>query len=105
MKLEGLNRKFVKSIWSSKRISWVALDAVGSEGGIIILSKEDCIKVVDSILGSFSVTISFNYNNSLSGWITGGLWSSNSKGQGCFLAGGGWSSRFMFRSLVHRRRF
>lgn len=62
----GLNRNF-KSIWSSRRIGWVVLDVVGSTGRIIILWKEDYINVRDSLLGSFSVTISFTFNNSFSG--------------------------------------
>lgn len=39
----------MKSMWSSRRIGWVVLDAIDSSGGNLILWKEEVIQVFYSI--------------------------------------------------------
>lgn len=60
-KVSKMNRRIVKSIWSSKHIGWVALDAVGTVGarGILIMWREEVIVVCDAIQGVFSISIHF----------------------------------------------
>lgn len=70
-KLDSIDRRLVKSIWSSKRIGWMALDAQGSAGGILLMWREDRVTIKDSLLGRFSVSIECNLNGSTEGWISG----------------------------------
>lgn len=47
-KLTKVDRGMIKSVWSSRHVGWVTLEAMGSVGGILIMWKESCIEVVDS---------------------------------------------------------
>lgn len=55
--LNQIDRRIVKSIWSSRHIAWLALNAINSAGGILIMWKETEIEVVNSVLGAFSISI------------------------------------------------
>lgn len=69
-RLNSLDRKVIKVIWSSRRIGWLALDAVNSAGGIVMMWKEDSISVSDSLVGIFSISINCVFMNFVEGWIS-----------------------------------
>lgn len=50
-KLDEVDRRIVKSLWSSRHVGWVALNAIGSSSSILIIWKEENIIVVDTIKG------------------------------------------------------
>lgn len=70
-KLAKVDRRLVKSIWSSRHVAWLSLDASNSAGGIILMWKENQIDVVNSFLGAFSITIQCSFQGQKEGWITG----------------------------------
>lgn len=86
-KLSLVDRRTVKEVWSSRHKGCVTLDAVGASGGILMLWNEDSIEVHEAMVGTFSVSISFSYKNSVRGWLTGVYGPPTPRGRDIFLAG------------------
>ncbi|RVW96808.1 Transposon TX1 uncharacterized 149 kDa protein [Vitis vinifera] len=59
-KRETWDRRFVSSVWTGRRVEWVALPACGASGGIVILWDSSKFECTEKVLGSFSVTVKFN---------------------------------------------
>lgn len=51
-------------------MGWLNLEAMGSAEGILLMWKENCMEVVDSVLGVFSITIKCKFHGQARGWIT-----------------------------------
>lgn len=69
-RLNSMNRLMVKSVWSSRQIGWIALDAVFC-GGILVMWKESSVQVFDSMVGLFSVSLACKFNGSTEAWVSG----------------------------------
>lgn len=96
-KLAVVDRKVVKAVWSLCRIGWVALDAEGSVGGILIMWNEDTIAVEDSILVVFSISLKIRYCQGFCGWVMGVYGPSSSRNRDGF-----WKELFDFVGSVRR---
>ncbi|RVX05721.1 Transposon TX1 uncharacterized 149 kDa protein [Vitis vinifera] len=69
-KRETWDRRFVSSVWTGKRVEWVALPACGASRGIVILWDSSKFECIEKVLGSFSVTVKFNSGEEGSFWLT-----------------------------------
>lgn len=70
-KVSVVDHNLVKLVWSSRYVRWVALEAYGFSGDILLMWTEDSITVIDSIKGQFTISILCKTNAGFSGWITG----------------------------------
>ena len=57
VKKEMIDRAFVASIWRSRFIEWVVLSAIGWSGGILVIWDVRSVKIKESLVGNFSVSI------------------------------------------------
>ena len=57
VKTEVIDRGFVASIWSSRFKEWVVLPAIGRSGGIVVIWDVRSLKIKESLLGDFSVSV------------------------------------------------
>ena len=57
VKKDLIDRPFIASIWSSRFKEWVVLPAMGTKGGIVVIWDVRSIKVKESLVGDFSVSI------------------------------------------------
>ncbi|KAL5583298.1 hypothetical protein UlMin_015740 [Ulmus minor] len=69
-KKEILEEKLVGSLWKARNRSWVALPAEGRSGGIIIIWDVRGVRVRNSLVGRFSVSIEVEEGDG-SWWFTG----------------------------------
>ncbi|KAL5569671.1 hypothetical protein UlMin_026246, partial [Ulmus minor] len=60
----------VGSLWKARNRSWVALSSVGSSGGIVIIWDVRGVRVKDSLVGRFTVSIEVEEGDR-SWWFTG----------------------------------
>ena len=81
MMIEGL----VRSLGSSRFLSWEALDAVGIAGGVLIVWDKRSLELVDKVVGLFFVSCKFRSLEDGFIWVfTGGLWASFWEGRYSF---------------------
>lgn len=55
-KIAEMNDKNVREVWGIRSVQWVALDAVGSTRGILLICDTRYVKMIDSWRGDFSVS-------------------------------------------------
>lgn len=70
-KLNQIDRRVIKFVWSSRHVGWLHLEASNSAGGILIMWKNSSIEVSNSILGAFTISIECSFVGQSKGWITG----------------------------------
>ena len=58
-KVQEMTIDLVRRLGVGRCLNWKALNAEGSAGGIILLWDNSCISLVDSVVGSFSVSCLF----------------------------------------------
>uniref|UniRef100_A0A2N9GJ10 Reverse transcriptase zinc-binding domain-containing protein n=1 Tax=Fagus sylvatica TaxID=28930 RepID=A0A2N9GJ10_FAGSY len=77
-KLDCLDLRVVKSIWSNRYADWVGLDAVNTAGGILIMWDKRVVEKLDVLVGSFSV--SCHWRGLVDGfdWICSGVYGPHS---------------------------
>lgn len=51
-----MSNKIVREVWGSKYLRWIAIDAVGSAGGILLLWDSRYVVVSNTAKGEFSVS-------------------------------------------------
>ena len=56
-KLAGVDSQLVCSIWGCRFVDWVALDAVQTAGGVLIMWDRRVLEKVEVLVGSFSVSV------------------------------------------------
>ena len=57
MKRELLDRAFIASVWRSRFKEWVVLPSVGRSGGIVLMWDVRCVKVKESLIEDYSISI------------------------------------------------
>ena len=57
VKREVANRQLIGSLWKSRFKEWLLLPAVGRAGEILVIWDVRTVRVIDSLLGEFSVSI------------------------------------------------
>ena len=71
VKRELIDRAFVASIWSSRFKEWVVLPTIGRSGGIVIIWDIRSVKIKESLLGDFSVSVLVDYETGGDRWFSG----------------------------------
>ena len=56
-KLTGMDRQMVGNLWSCPFVDWVALDAVQTACGILLMWDRRVLERTEVLVGSFSVSI------------------------------------------------
>ncbi|KAE8646134.1 hypothetical protein Csa_015673, partial [Cucumis sativus] len=72
-KLQNINKKIIKSLWSSISVKWHFSPAKSSSGGIVIMWDDIRFKVVDYLVKKFTLSIEITYpndSNNLNWWLT-----------------------------------
>ena len=57
IKLAGIDRQLVCSIWGCLYVDWVALDADQTAGGVLIIWDRRVLEKLEVMVGSFSVSV------------------------------------------------
>ena len=57
MKLASISSSVVRSLWGSPFLGWVALDAVNTAGGVLLVWDKRVYEKVDCAIGQFSVNV------------------------------------------------
>ena len=78
-KKETLEDKVVGSLWKARNRSWVALPSVGRSGGIVMIWDARGVRVRDSLVGRFSVSIEVEEEDG-NWWFTGAYGPNDYKG-------------------------
>ena len=83
VKREVADRHLIGSIWKSRFKEWVLLPAIGSAGGILIIWDVRSMRVIDSLIGDFSVSIQIE-DEKEKWWFIGVDGPSSYSGRGLF---------------------
>ena len=57
VKRESIDRAFVASIWRSRFKEWVVLPSIGRSGVILIILDVQSVKIKESLVGDFSISV------------------------------------------------
>ena len=63
VKKESVDRRFVGSIWRSRFNEWTLLPSVGRLGGILLVWDCRRVKVIENLIGNFSMSICVKMEN------------------------------------------
>ena len=55
-KINSMDLQTIKSLWGSPYSDWVALDAVNTTGGVLLMWDKRMVEQVDVVKGKFSVS-------------------------------------------------
>ena len=56
-KLSSLDSPVVQSLWRNPFLDWVALDAVNTIGGVLLVLDKRVVEKVDCVVGLFSINV------------------------------------------------
>ena len=71
IKKENVDRLFVGSVWRSRFKEWLLLPSFGRSGGILLMWDTRRIKVIDNLIGDFSISICIEMDNREVWWFSG----------------------------------
>ena len=78
-KFQTLSEGLVRSLGSGRWSNWVALDALGSAGGILVCWDKRSLEVMETEVGRFSVSCRFRNVEDGMSWIFTGVYGPFSK--------------------------
>ena len=73
-KLDSTSSSLVKSLWGSHFVDWGALDAIDIAGGVILMWDRRVFERVDSVVGSFPISIVLKGVSDGFEWICSGVY-------------------------------
>ena len=73
-KVQQMNNFMARSLGVGRFLNWRALNAEGSAGGILLLRDKRRINMVDSVVGSFSVSSLFRMAEDGFQWVFSGVY-------------------------------
>ena len=73
-KVQEMSVELVRSLGVGRRLNWKALNAEGSAGGILLFWDNSRITLVDSIVGSYSVSCLFRMSENGFLWAFSGVY-------------------------------
>ena len=79
-KLSAIDLGVVRSLWSNPYVDWVALNAVNTAGGVLLMWDKRVLDVMDSIVGSFSVSCCWKGITDGFVWACSGIYGPHSDG-------------------------
>ena len=56
-KLSSLNSSVVRSLWGSPFLDWIALDAINTVGGVLLVWDKRVYEIVECVIGQFSINV------------------------------------------------
>ena len=78
-KVQQMNNVMARSIGLGRFLNWRVLNAEGSAGGILLLWDKRRISLVDSVVGSFSVSCLFRMEDDGFHWVFSGVYGPTEK--------------------------
>ena len=73
-KVQGMNKVMARSLGVGRFLDWKALNVEGTAGGILLLWDKRRISLVDSVIGSFSVSCMFRMVEDRFQWVFSEVW-------------------------------
>ena len=73
-KIQEMSIELVRSLGVGRNLNWKVLNAEGSAGGILAFWDNSCINMVDSVVGSFSVSCLFRMTEDGFQWTFTGVY-------------------------------
>ena len=73
-KLTGLDRQMVGSLWSCPYVDWVALDAVQTAGGVLMMWDRRVLERLEFMVGSFFVSVRWQRVGDGFSWACSGVY-------------------------------
>ncbi len=55
-KLACIDLRLIRSLWGNQHVDWVALDAINTAGGILLMWDTRVVQKVDILVGQYSVS-------------------------------------------------
>ena len=89
-KVQEMNVDMVRNLGVGRFLNWTALNAEGSAGGILLFWDKRRINMVDSMVGSFSVSYLFKMAEDGFQWAFTGVYGSVEKNLREIFLGGAW---------------
>ena len=80
-KVSSIDVAFVQSLWGSPFIDWAVLDAVQTSGGVLLIWDKRVFKMLDVIVGWFSVSVLLRGVVDDFVWACTGVYGPNDNGQ------------------------
>jgi hypothetical protein len=79
-KLGGIDLGVIRSLCGNPYIDWVALNAVNTVGGVLLMWDKRVLEKVDSVVGTFSVSCSWKSLSNGFEWACSGIYGPNLEG-------------------------
>ena len=73
-KLTGMDRQMVGNLWSCPFVDWVALDAVQTTNGILLMWDRRVLERTEVLVGSFSVSVRWQRVGDGFNWACSGVY-------------------------------
>ena len=83
VKREVADKQLIGSLWKSRFKEWVLLPTIGSAGGILVIWDVRSVRVIESLLGDFSVSVLIEEEEE-KWWFTGVYGPSSYSSRGLF---------------------
>ena len=79
-KLANIDLSLVRSLWSDPYLDWVALNAVNTARGVLLMWDKRMLEKVDSLIGTFSVSYCWKSLSDGFEWVSSGIYGPNFDG-------------------------
>ena len=76
-KLHEVSDRIVAEIWGRRHVKWVAVDAVGAAGGLLLMWDTRSVTVLDSWHGAFSHSVLVEDQTNNSKWLLTSVYGPN----------------------------
>ena len=76
-KLVGMDRQLICNLWSCPYVDWVALDAVQTAGGVLMMWDRRVLEKLEVLVGQFSVSIRWQRLGDGFIWACSGVYDPN----------------------------
>ena len=76
-KLAGVDSQLVCSIWGCRYVDWVALDAIQTAGGVLIMWDRRVLEKVEVLVSSLSVSVQWKGVEGSFTWACSGVYGPN----------------------------
>jgi exonuclease III len=74
-KLDKVDWKVIQSIWGNRYVGWVVLNAEHTAGGVLLLWDKRVLELIDSKVGTFSVSCGGKVSLMALSGLVRGVWS------------------------------
>ena len=78
-KLDAMDLHLIRSLWGNQHIDWVALDAINTAGGILLMWNTWVVEKIDAVIGQFSVSCYWHGLVDDFDWVCSGVYGPQSE--------------------------